>query len=303
MTDHSGVTVTTYPGGASAVTDASGSYTIDGLYDATYEVVGVKEGWSTCVIEDVVVAGGGMTYGIDMMLSPVVVYKHCESPGMSIPDYTPAGVYSTLTFPEGVAITDVEVYVDITHTYIGDLIVELTSPEGTTVRLHDRSGGSAANLVGWYDSELSVDGPGALSDYVTESSSGEWTLWVSDNASYDTGVLNQWCVEVTGAGQTGVDGEGEVPSVEVLRGAVPNPFNPVTTLSYGVPRDSEVHLAVYNVAGRLVRTLVDGSVAAGYHSVVWDGRDDHGVPSSSGVYFCRMESEGFTGTTKMVLLK
>jgi hypothetical protein len=138
---------------------------------------------------------------------------------------------------------------------------------------------------------------------VTESSGGEWTLWLSDNASYDTGVLNQWCVEVMGAGQTGVDGDEEVPSVHVLRGAVPNPFNPVTTLSYGVPRDAEVRLAVYNVAGRLVRTLVDGPVEAGYHSVVWDGRDDHGVGTSSGVYFCRMESESFTGTTKMVLLK
>ena len=95
----------------------------------------------------------------------------------------------------------------------------------------------------------------------------------------------------------------EVPSVHVLRSASPNPFNPVTTLSYGVPRETEVHLAVYNVAGRLVRTLVDGGVEAGYHTVVWDGRDDAGVPTSSGVYFCRMESDGFTGTTKLVLLK
>jgi subtilisin-like proprotein convertase family protein len=295
--------VTAYPGGASAVTDMSGGYTIEGLYDATYTVEGVKEGWSTCVIEGVVVSGGGMTTGVDMAMSPVVVYEHCESPALSIPDYYPSGVYSSLTFTEDLSITDVEVYVDITHTYIGDLIVEVTSPEGTTVRLHNRSGGGADNLVGWYDSELTVDGPGTLSDFVAESSAGEWTLWVSDNASYDTGVVNEWCVEVTGAGQTGVEGDGEVPSVHVLRGAAPNPFNPVTTLSYGVPRDAEVRLSVYNVAGRLVRTLVDGPVEAGYHRVVWDGRDDRGVPTSSGVYFCRMESEGFTGTTKMVQLK
>jgi flagellar hook assembly protein FlgD len=64
-----------------------------------------------------------------------------------------------------------------------------------------------------------------------------------------------------------------------------------------------VHLAIYNVAGRLVRTLVDGEVDPGYHSVVWDGRDNNGVEVGSGVYFCRMEAEGFDDSTKMVLLK
>ncbi|MCK5595828.1 MAG: T9SS type A sorting domain-containing protein, partial [Candidatus Eisenbacteria sp.] len=83
----------------------------------------------------------------------------------------------------------------------------------------------------------------------------------------------------------------------------PNPFNPVTAVSYGSPTESRVRLAVYNVAGRLVRTLVDGEVDPGYHSVVWDGRDNSGVEVGSGVYFCRMEAEGFDDTTKMVLLK
>jgi subtilisin-like proprotein convertase family protein len=296
------VVVTAYPGGASDVTDVSGHYEIDGLYDATYTVEAVKENWTNGVCENVVVSGG-MTTGVDMTLHPVVIYKHCESPALAIPDYNTAGVYDNMMFAEDIDITDIEVYVDVTHTYIGDLMIELTSPEGTTVRLHNRSGGGSANIVGWYDTDLAVDGPGALSDFAGESSSGEWTIWVSDNASVDTGTLNEWCVEVYGAGQTGVDESGEVPAVHVLRGASPNPFNPVTTLSYGVPHDTDVHLAVYNVAGRLVRTLVDGAVEAGYHTVVWDGRDDNGVATSSGVYFCRMQSESFTGTTKMVLLK
>ncbi len=89
----------------------------------------------------------------------------------------------------------------------------------------------------------------------------------------------------------------------VLRGVSPNPFNPVTKVSYGSPSDAHVRLAVYNVAGRLVRTLVDGEVDPGYHSVVWDGRDNNGVEVGSGVYFCRMEAEGFDDSTKMVLLK
>jgi subtilisin-like proprotein convertase family protein len=303
MGDHSGVTVTAMPGGGTDVTDVSGGYSIEGLYDGTYTVTAEKADWSVGFVEDVVVSGGAMTTGVDMMLSPVVTYKHCESPALAIPDMNPSGVYDSLTFPEDVTVSDVEVYVDITHTYIGDLIVEVTSPEGTTVRLHNRSGGGADNLVGWYDTELAVNGPGALSDFLGESSMGEWTLWVSDNAGSDFGTVNQWCVQVTGGSQTGVEDDEEVPSVHVLRGASPNPFNPVTTLSYGVPHDTEVRLAVYSVAGRLVRTLVDGPVVAGYHRVVWDGRDDHGEATASGVYFCRMESESFEGTTKVVLLK
>ena len=105
-------------------------------------------------------------------------------------------------------------------------------------------------------------------------------------------------------GATGVDdGEFDTPSMYVLKGVNPNPFNPVTTVTYGVPTDASVRLAIYSVAGRLVRTLVDGEVGAGHRTVVWDGRDDHGREVGSGVYFCRMEAAGFDDTAKMVLMK
>ena len=303
MAEHGGIIVAAYPGGATDVTDASGYYSIDGLYDGLYTVTATMDGWSTGVVDGVLVSGGGMTPGVNSMLYPVTVYEHCSSPALAIPDNVPAGVYDTIAFTGELSISDVEVYVDITHTYIGDLVVEVTSPEGTTVRLHNRTGGSAANIVGWYDSEIAVDGPGALMDFAGESSSGDWTLWVSDNAGADVGTVNQWCVKVMGGGPTGVDEEFDTPMTYVLRGASPNPFNPVTTVSYGTPSEAKVSLVVYNVAGRQVRTLVDGEVDAGYHVAVWDGRDDHGVEVSSGVYFCRMVAEGFDDSTKMVLLK
>jgi flagellar hook assembly protein FlgD len=100
-----------------------------------------------------------------------------------------------------------------------------------------------------------------------------------------------------------VDDEFGTPMGYVLRGVSPNPFNPMTKVSYGSPGDAHVRLAVYNVAGRLVRTLVDGEVGVGYHVAVWDGRDNNGVEVGSGVYFCRMEAEGFDDSIKMVLLK
>ncbi len=304
QTNHSGVTVVADPGGASVVTNVVGDYVLDGLIDGTYTVTASKPDWSTSVVEGVVVSGGGSVTGVNMVLYPMTTAEHCSTPAVAIPNDDPLGVYDYITFTENVVITDVEVYIDITHTAIGELVVEVTSPEGTTVRLHNRTGTFADDIVGWYDSELTVDGPGALSDFMGESTLGEWTLFVSDaqGASF-FGTLNEWCVHVLGGSSTGVDDEFGTPVTYVLRGVSPNPFNPVTRVCYGSPTESRVHLAVYNVAGRLVRTLFDGEVDPGYHSVVWDGRDNNGVEVGSGVYFCRMEAEGFDDSTKMVLLK
>jgi len=120
----------------------------------------------------------------------------CNAPALGIPDANPTGVYDVIAFPDQLEITGVQVYVNITHTWIGDLIVQVTSPGGTTVRLHNRSGGSADNIIGTYGLDLSVDGPGSLDDFIDELSQGDWTLWVSDNMGADVGTLNEWCVGV-----------------------------------------------------------------------------------------------------------
>jgi subtilisin-like proprotein convertase family protein len=302
-TNHSGATVTLTPGGESVVTDTTGYYAFTGLYPGTYTVNATKADFAPDVVEDIVVSGSVLT-GVDMTLFPLIIAEYCSAPGVDIPNADPAGMYDYVTFTEDVEISDIEIYMNITHTAIGELYVELTSPEGTTVRLHNGTGTFADDIIGWYDSELTVDGPGSLDDFTGESTQGEWTLWVADNvgASY-YGSLNEWCVYVIGGVQTGVEDELGTPLTYELRGVSPNPFNPVTNVSYGTPSDSRVKLAIYNVAGRLVRTLVDREVEAGNHVAVWDGRDDSGVEVGSGVYFCRMEAEGFEDTAKMVLLK
>jgi hypothetical protein len=85
----------------------------------------------------------------------------------------------------------------------------------------------------------------------------------------------------------------------------PNPFNPVTKIAYSVGRDgAHVAVGVYDVAGRLVKTLSDGPAEAGDHVAVWDGTDDAGRPVASGVYFCRLSVDGlWSSARKMVLLK
>lgn len=83
----------------------------------------------------------------------------------------------------------------------------------------------------------------------------------------------------------------------------PNPFNPSTTIKYQLPRAEHVSLKVYNAAGQLVRTLVEGQVDAGYHDVVWDSRNENGETVSSGVYFYRFNAGEYNNTVKMMLLK
>lgn len=108
-------------------------------------------------------------------------------------------ITSTITLNEDYCIGNVEVDVDITHTYIGDLIIELESPNGTVVRLHNRTGGSANDINTTYaDSGATApDGPGALADYILETTAGDWVLTVSDNAGSDTGLLNSWTVRIS----------------------------------------------------------------------------------------------------------
>ena len=88
-----------------------------------------------------------------------------------------------------------------------------------------------------------------------------------------------------------------------LRQNAPNPFRVGTNLAFAVPTEGVVNLSVYNVAGQKVVDLVNRPMAAGSHSVAWDGRDASGLPVASGVYLYRLEAGGETLTKEMVLLK
>ncbi|NIM18981.1 MAG: T9SS type A sorting domain-containing protein [Candidatus Latescibacteria bacterium] len=83
----------------------------------------------------------------------------------------------------------------------------------------------------------------------------------------------------------------------------PNPFNPSTTIKYSIKARASVSLKIYNVAGQLVRTLVNEEKPAGEYTKDWKGRNDAGNPVSSGVYFYKLVTKNFTQTKKMVLLK
>ena len=121
-----------------------------------------------------------------------------EVPDKAIPDNDTAGVRSYLFMTENYQIDDLNVFVDITHDWIGDLIVEVTSPDSTTVRLHNRSGGSSSDINTWYDRETDPDGPGKMNNFNTKQTYGTWQLWVSDNDLNNIGTLNRWGLEFLG---------------------------------------------------------------------------------------------------------
>jgi hypothetical protein len=97
--------------------------------------------------------------------------------------------------------------------------------------------------------------------------------------------------------------ETEHPTVAVLDQNHPNPFNPVTTISFFLSFPSNVSLRIYDTSGRLVRTILDTHRVAGRYEERWDGTDDGGLEVSSGAYFCRLTTGGRTMTKKMVLLR
>jgi len=99
------------------------------------------------------------------------------------------------------------------------------------------------------------------------------------------------------------DDNSPLPAKFALEQNRPNPFNPTTEITFSVPAEVKVQLIVYNLLGQPVRKLVDETKPAGQYTVTWDGQDDAGRPTASGVYQYRMVAGDFVDSRKMLLLK
>ncbi len=95
----------------------------------------------------------------------------------------------------------------------------------------------------------------------------------------------------------------QTPREFVLSQNYPNPFNPSTVIRFVLPQAGRATLAVYDILGHRVRTLMDGVQAAGEQRVTWDGRDDDGAAVASGIYFYRLAANGLTQTRKLTLMR
>jgi hypothetical protein len=117
--------------------------------------------------------------------------------------------------------------------------------------------------------------------------------------SFGTGGYDVWLIRVDAdiVSRTSINGYQ-------LQQNYPNPFNPRTIINYRLAFDNFVELAIYNLSGQQIRTLVSIYQPAGSHQVEWDGRDESGQPVASGIYFYQLKAgNDFAATKKMVLLR
>lgn len=118
-------------------------------------------------------------------------FVYSNEQAVAIPDNNAEGVTSTIDIADDLLIFGSNVYVDISHTWIGDLTVTLTSPSGTTGILHNKTGGSGTDITQTFSSNA----------FNGESSTGTWTLNVADHADQDTGTLNNWSITLSATGE------------------------------------------------------------------------------------------------------
>ena len=101
----------------------------------------------------------------------------------------------------------------------------------------------------------------------------------------------------------GVNLNANIPNQFALHQNYPNPFNPLTTLRYDLPEDALVNITIYDLIGRIVKTLINDQQTAGYKSLQWKATNDTGSPVSAGIYLYTIQAGKFTQAKKMVLLK
>jgi serine protease AprX len=286
----------------STVTGADGTFTVEGLWGGDYAVTAQTPGYSLQT-RQVSLLEGETVSGVEFYLMPVTPVFALALPNLEIPDNDPVGIISSVSVASAGYLSGIEIEADIRHFSIGQLQVTLTSPSGTVVALNQPSDNINDHLIGTWPTTLHVDGPGTLKDFRGEPIQGAWRLHVSDNGFGAAGTLKSWGLNLlaTVDGASAVD--DNTPAVTRLVGNSPNPFNPRTTISFELAQAGKARLNVFDTRGRLVRRLVDQGMAAGPHSVIWDGLDSSGRAAASGTYFYRLEAPELAQVGKMLLLR
>jgi len=127
--------------------------------------------------------------------------------------------------------------------------------------------------------------------------------WVADSVNYTAAFFNSMdnCIEACFLASN--DEINQLPHAFNLYNNYPNPFNPVTTLRYDLPEDALVNITIYDIMGRIVKTLINSQQNAGFKSIQWNATNDAGSPLSAGLYLYKIQADNFVETRKMVLLK
>ncbi len=254
-----------------------------------------------------------------------------------IPDDVPAGLRDSIRITaaeipfENPVIVDVQLSLQANHTWIGDLTIALTAPDGHTIRLMDHPGGgqygSGANgpnvvftdtaSVSIHTIDLPSDStlsgvfrpyPDHLQTFQRLSPVGDWVLTVRDDSPGDSGSVLHWGISVKIRPYRGVltaiRTPGNPPKTFELFPNFPNPFNGHTIIRFRLPNPQVVDAAIFNLLGERIRTLFHRrKFAPGTYRLMWNGQTDAGLPAPTGVYFIRVATPDQQVVQKMVLLR
>ncbi len=177
--------------------------------------------------------------------------------------------------------------------------VNITNPDGSITEWDDRYPSIAK--TNW---ECAADpGKDVYMIYSSDDRGGTWQQGTEGSYNMDYIKVTGIALEDLGIGDQ-IKGGPSLPRAASLMQNYPNPFNPSTSISFQLADRSDVTVKIFDVRGRLVRTLVDGVKEAGEYTVQWNGKESTGQQVSSGIYFYTMETnDGFSSTRKMVVLK
>ncbi len=182
---------------------------------------------------------------------------------------------------------------------IVDVFVTKLNSSGSSLDYSTYLGGSGAD----YGNAIAIDAEGAayLTGHIFSTDFPTANPYQnSSHGSYDAFVTKLSPDISTDISGLNLD---NLPSDFILSQNYPNPFNPSTTIEFNLPKKSNVTIKIYNLLGQEVQTLVNQQYSAGNYRVEWDGKSSNGVQTSSGIYLYRLETDSFSETKKMLLLK
>jgi subtilisin-like proprotein convertase family protein len=222
-------------------------------------------------------------------------------------------IYDTISFtaPSNWLVTDVNVTLNVSHRTDSDVDVYLyhSSQQSELTTDNGSSGDSYWNTI-FDDSASTLITSGTapftgrfrpetpLTAFNNSSVNGLWILRMDDDATGDFGTLDSWEIAVSYLRIQGTEPQTIIPTRYELYQNYPNPFNPITKIQFGVPKQSNVKILLYDVLGREVAVITDKTMQPGVHII-----DFNTGNLSSGVYFYKMVSGDFTSIKKLVILK
>jgi len=175
----------------------------------------------------------------------------------------------------------------------GDNFIGTNIQDTTGICQIGNSACNTAPFTGTYMPSLGY----SFSGFFNQTVNGDWILSISDTVAGDSGTLRSWCLFfdtwLLGLGNT-----TSIPNKFSLSQNYPNPFNPSTKFEYHVPKNAYIKISLYDVSGKFIKTLVDEVKHTGVYEYEFNAAE-----ISSGVYFYKMETEGYSESRKMFFIK